>query len=172
MNNWNFLGSFDSVWIHLKLCGYLLILRFANMWNVLTYYTCPHSIQELLCMLLLPLYWWSVLLSIFPTCSFVLLWPPSHAFLFLSFFFCYSFFFVNSVLLLTWSSDGYYKFTKLICYTILLKFFIYLFIYLFITQGLVIDKTCTIPLEPVWLVWYFIYHVITFSVLLYDDMYV
>jgi hypothetical protein len=62
---------------------------------------------------------------------------------------CHSFcaiplFFVNSVLLLMWSSYCYYEFSKMMYCTfswfsaIMLKSFIYLFIYLFITQGLVI----------------------------------
>jgi hypothetical protein len=113
MDNLNFLGSFDSVWIYLKYYGCVLILRFANMWNILIYYTCSLRIKELLWMLLFILYWWAVVLSIFPTGSFLLLWPhltPSSA--------CHSFcvipsFFINSVLLLIWNSDGYYNLSKI-----------------------------------------------------------
>jgi hypothetical protein len=162
MDNLNLLGSFDSVWIYLNYYECFLILWFAHRWNVLIYYTWPFSIKQLLYMLML-LFWWPVLLSIFPTCSFMLLSPPSHPFLFA----CQSSFSalllcVSGVLLLMWLSDGYYKFSKMMCCafswcsTILLKSFICLFIYLFITQGLVIGEACTAPLEPVWQVQSFI----------------
>jgi hypothetical protein len=55
--------------------------------------------------------------------------------------------------------------------TILLKSFIYLFIYLFITQGLVIAKASTTSLEPVWQVHSFINYIITFSIPLYNSKY-
>jgi hypothetical protein len=135
----NLLWSFDSVWIHLNFYGCLLILWFANIWYVLIYYTCPFSIKQLLYMLMPVLYWWPVVLSVFPTCSFMLHSPPSHPFLSA----CHSsfpipLFCVNGVFLLIWSSDAYYKFKKMMCCafswcsTIFLKSFMYLFIYLFI----------------------------------------
>jgi hypothetical protein len=81
---------------------------------------------------------------------------------------------VNGVLLLMWSLDGYYKFCKMMCCafswcsTILLTSFMYLFIYLFFTQGLVIAKASTTPLQLVWQVQSFINYIIPFSVPLCD----
>jgi hypothetical protein len=52
MDSLNLVGSFDGVWIcHLKFHKCLLIVFFANTWNVLIYYTCPFSIKQLLCIL-------------------------------------------------------------------------------------------------------------------------
>jgi hypothetical protein len=75
MDNLNLLGNFDSVWIYVKFYGWLLILQFANTWNVLVYYTFLFRIKQLLCMLLLALHWYPGVLSISPTCSFLLLLP-------------------------------------------------------------------------------------------------
>jgi hypothetical protein len=59
-----------------------------------------------------------------------------------------------------------------LCSTILLKSFMYLFIYLFFTQGPVIAKANTTPLQPVLQGWSFINYIIPFSVPLYDTKYV
>jgi hypothetical protein len=178
MDNLNLLGSFDSVWIYLNFYECFLILWFDNKWNVLIYYTCPFSIEQLLYMVMLVLNWWPVL-SIFRTCSFMLLSPPSHPFLSA----CHSsfavpLFCVNGDLLLMWSLGGYFNFSKMLfcefswCSTILLKSFIYLCIYLFFTQGLLIAMACTSALEPVWQVRSFINYIITFSVPICDTKYV
>jgi hypothetical protein len=96
---------------------------------------------------------------------------------------CYSFcavplFFLNSALLLIWSSDCYYKFSKMMrcafswCSAILQKSFIYLFFLLIYYSGCWIVNACPTPLEPVWKVQSFINYIITFSVPLYETKYV
>jgi hypothetical protein len=58
MASLNLVGSFDGVWIcHMNFYGCFLIVLFANSWNVVVYYICLFSIKQLLCMLLLELYW-------------------------------------------------------------------------------------------------------------------
>jgi hypothetical protein len=140
------------------LSNFLWLFAYSVIWrymDVLIYSTCPFSIKHLPCVLFLyytdNLWFWAIFILVPLCCYCHLLILP----LCVSFFFYCSFVLCKRYSSIVWCSDDYDKFSKMVCFafswcsTILLKSFIYLFIYLFITQGLVIAKASTTPLEPV-----------------------